>query len=289
MRNTRDLKIILIFFFILITGILWLGFSFYGRYRNSTEDAYINANVVQISPRVTGAITHLYVKNNQYVQKDQLLFELDPVPFQISMASAKAQLTINEAQMQNATLTAKRVMDLLKKKFSSPQEGDNAVTALESASAAVTLAKAHLAQAELNMQYTRVRAPTSGWIANLTVRDGAVVAANQPLFALVSDEEFWVDANYKETELEAIKPGMKAKIITDLYPDHPFTGIVESISSGSGTVFSLLPPQNATGNWVKVTQRIPVRIHVFHPEPNYPLRIGASSKVIIDTRPIERG
>jgi membrane fusion protein (multidrug efflux system) len=88
-----------------------------------------------------------------------------------------------------------------------------------------------------------------------------------------------VDANFKETELKDIRPGQKAIITSDVYPDHPFHGVVQSLSGGSGTAFSLLPPQNATGNWVKVTQRVPVRIRVEDPDPQHPLRIGTTASV----------
>ena len=97
----------------------------------------------------------------------------------------------------------------------------------------------------------------------------------------MSDEQFWIDANFKETEIEGIRPGQIAVIVTDMYPNHPFKGVVESISRGSGSIFSLLPPQNATGNWVKVTQRVPVRIRVLNPNTQFPLRIGTSAKITI--------
>ena len=96
-------------------------------------------------------------------------------------------------------------------------------------------------------------------------------------------EQFWVDANYKETELADIHPKQTARIVLDLYPDHTFTGIIDSISASSGTAFSLLPPQNATGNWVKVTQRIPVKVIIQNPDPRYPLRVGATATVTINT------
>ena len=104
-----------------------------------------------------------------------------------------------------------------------------------------------------------------------------------PLFTIISDEEYWVDANFKETELDRIKPGQKARVIVDMYRDHPFEGEVESLSGGSGQAFSLLPAQNATGNWVKVTQRVPVKIRILNPDPAYPLRIGTTATVRVST------
>ena len=115
-------------------------------------------------------------------------------------------------------------------------------------------------------------------VTNVNANVGDIVAANQPLFALISDEKFWADANFKETQLESVKPGQTVTVVTDLYPKHTFNGVVESISGGTGAAFSLLPPQNASGNWVKITQRIPVRVRVLNPDHKFPLRIGISAK-----------
>lgn len=274
-------KKIVVAIFFSISAIIWMGIQIYNHYYTSTEDAYINAHVVQIAPRVTGKVSHLSVVNNQYVQKDQPLFDLDPAPYQAAVDSAQAQVAIAEAQLAKASIEAKRTVPLVRQKYLSPQDGDNTIASLKTATGNLEYAKAGLTQAELNLAYTNLKAPVSGWITNLTLRTGDVVSANQPLFALISDEEFWADANFKETEMEHIKPGQLATIITDLYPNHPFQGSVESISGGAGAAFSLLPPQNATGNWVKVTQRIPVRVRIINPDKNFPLRIGISATVTV--------
>lgn len=258
-----------------------LAYWLYGQLYLSTDDAYLNANVVQITPRVTGQVIQLQVVNNQFVQKGDVLFTINPEPFQIAITQAEAQLAMSQADMADAQITATRVLAMVKKKYQAPQEGDTAIAHLNKAKAAVALAQANLNQARLNLSYTQVLAPASGWVAQMTLRTGAVVSANQPLFALISNNEFWVDANFKETSLEKIKPGQRTTIHIDMYPKHLFKGVVESISGGSGTAFSLLPPENATGNWVKVTQRVPVRIRVLNPDPHYPLRIGTSSTVTI--------
>ncbi|HEX5931200.1 MAG TPA: HlyD family secretion protein [Methyloceanibacter sp.] len=131
---------------------------------------------------------------------------------------------------------------------------------------------------------THVTAPASGWVSNVNLRPGSVVQAGTPALALVEDGNWWVDANFKETDLGRVKPGQKARIKLDLYPGVMLDGIVESISAGSGSTFSVLPPENATGNWVKVTQRFPVRIRITsEPDPDRPLRLGASATVRIDT------
>jgi membrane fusion protein (multidrug efflux system) len=99
------------------------------------------------------------------------------------------------------------------------------------------------------------------------------------LFSIVANDAYWVDANFKETELQRVRAGQPATVTVDMYPKHPFEATVESVSAGSGAAFSLLPPQNATGNWVKVTQRVPVRVRIVHPDPAFPLRIGTTATV----------
>ena len=277
----KNIKTITIILFFIVSGILWLSLLIYGHYYSSTDNAYINAHVVQIAPRITGKITELYVSNNQSIEKGAPLFAIDSEPFELAVNSAYAELILRMADLDNARNTKERVLSLVKKKFLSSQEGDNAIAYYKTSSAKVEQAKASLAQSKLNLKYTQVIAPVSGKIANLTLRSGDIVSLNQPLFVIISNEEFWVDANFKETEMAAIKPGLKATIFSDMYPKHPFLGIVESISGGTGSVFSLLPPQNATGNWVKVTQRVPVRVRILNNDPNFPLRIGTSAKVTI--------
>ena len=151
-----------------------------------------------------------------------------------------------------------------------------------SANANIRAATTALAQAKLNLSYTNITAPQSGYIANFNLRTGDSVTAYNPIFALVENRIFWISANFKETQLTNIKPGQSATIVIDMYPDHVFKGRVESIGRGSGSSFSLLPSEDATGNWVKVTQRFPVRISIIYDSANFPLRLGASCTVTVD-------
>lgn len=153
------------------------------------------------------------------------------------------------------------------------------------AAPAVQAARAALDQALIDLSHAVVTAPADGWIANLTLRAGQVVARDQPLFSLVEDGEWWVDGNFKETDLDRIRPGQPVRLSVDMYPGLDLSGVVESIGAGSGAVFSLLPAQNATGNWVKVTQRFPVRIRLLKPptDPARQLRVGASVTATVDT------
>lgn len=137
---------------------------------------------------------------------------------------------------------------------------------------------------------THVTAPATGWVSNVSLRPGTIVQAGTPVFAVVEDGTWWVDANFKETDLDRIKPGQPATIRIDMYPGSVLEGQVESISAGSGATFSVLPPENATGNWVKVTQRFPVRVKITSsPDPDKPLRMGASATVRVDTTGTQQG
>jgi membrane fusion protein (multidrug efflux system) len=151
--------------------------------------------------------------------------------------------------------------------------------------AAVRAAMARLEQARIALDDAVLRSPDTGWVANLSLRPGAMIAAGQPLFAIVEDGAWWVDANFKETDIARLRPGQPARVTIDMYPGLTLSGRVESIGAGSGAVFSLLPPQNAMGNRVKVTQRFPVRIALDtgSGDAAMPLRVGASSTVTVDT------
>ncbi len=250
----------------------------------STENAYVNANAIPIAAQVSGPVQNLAIKNNQTVKKNDLLFNIDPKLYIAAIEEASAEISQREAQLKNAEINLERIKKLVDQKYLPPEEKDNAITNLDVAIANLQLADAKLDIAKLNLEYTHVKAPTSGRINNLSLRPGANVSAQMPLFVLISDQEYWVDANFKETELTRIRANQAAEIVVDMYPDHPFQGFVESISGSSGAAFSLLPPQNATGNWVKVTQRIPVKVIIENPDPKYPLKVGATATVTIFTQ-----
>ncbi|MGV1014579.1 MAG: efflux RND transporter periplasmic adaptor subunit [Methyloceanibacter sp.] len=165
--------------------------------------------------------------------------------------------------------------------FDAEQDKDLTVT---TPTVQLRAAAAQLDKAAHDRVKTHVTAPADGWISNIAIRPGWVVQAGMPAFAIVEDGRWWVDANFKETDLGRIRPGQKATIRLDMYPGVTLDGVVESISAGSGATFSVLPPENATGNWVKVTQRFPVRVKITStPDPDKPLRLGASAKVRVDT------
>lgn len=295
----------------------------------STDDAYIEAHEVNIAAQINGKVDHIFVQNQERVTQNQLLFTIDPKPFQIAYQKAEATLANTQQQInadENAVQSAAaqlaeqkarltdiqkkyaRIMVLVKEGYYSKSGGDDMVSQLTVAqqsviaaennlseakakrgqkgdqNAQLDLAKAAVAQAKLNLQYTQVFAPAGGKLAQFQLREGQTVTAYQSLFTLVDDHTWWAMANMKETDLQRIRVGQPVKINVDMYPSHRFKGIVKSISAGSGSSFDLLPPENATGNWVKVTQRIPVRIQITNPSAHFPLRIGSSCSVSIDTK-----
>lgn len=230
-----------------------------------------------------------------------------------NIRAEKAQVAIAEAQLQQsqtelkwAQQHAKRIVKLVKKGRVSEEEGDKVISKRLEAQAKVTAAKNKLRKARaqlgkdtqdqaqlreakakvrhalLKLSYTKITAPADGQLINFDVRPGTMVHAGKTLFDLVAEGQWWVDANFKETQLTHLKPGQKATIKLDMYPNQTLQGHIESISQGSGSAFSIMPPENATGNWVKVTQRFPVRIDLDTQDFSKQLRVGASSEVTIN-------
>lgn len=180
-----------------------------------------------------------------------------------------------------AVRTANAAYQTAHRAFSEAQDQNMVVTV---PTAKLRGAAAQLDKATEDRVKTHVLSPGDGWVSNVRVRPGAVMSAGMPAFPLVESGPWWVDANFKETDLQRIRQGQPATIKLDMYPGYAIEGTVESISPGSGALFSVLPPENATGNWVKVTQRFPVRIRIGgKPDPDRPLRVGATATVTVDT------
>jgi len=313
------------------TGIIVGGFLWYWHHSEiypSTDDAYIDANIVHIAPQVSGPVSKIYVQNYEVIKKNQELFDIDPRPFMIALKTAQANLALTKqkvASAQAAVLSAqavvvqrqselvlaqrneKRIMQLVGHGQISKQEGDKVTSNEQVAQAALTASKNQLKQAQaelgklgnqnaqiraatekidqakLNLSYTHISAPEAGILVNFKTRVGNMVQAGQPLFDTIENNVWWVNANFKETQLQRIRAGQTANVIVDIYPDHVYHGTVAYISPGSGASFSILPVENATGNWVKVTQRFPVKIMITNLSKNFPLRVGASASVTVDT------
>jgi membrane fusion protein (multidrug efflux system) len=304
----------------LLAGIAYVYFSAGTR---STENAYINADVVNVAAQVAGRVSKVYIIDNQAVHKGDALFDIDPEPYNIALAKAeaelaaamqnarqdhaeidiaKAQIAQSQSDLANARSIQSRDKKLVGQHFLSQQALDDAQTGvlrldatlaqsrakLIKAQAApqniaergdVLKAQAAINQAKLDLAHTHITATRDGQISNLTLTEGAMIGIATPLFALIEKDSFHIDANFKETQLSGMHPGQRVDIDLDMYPDKHLTGTVQSLSGATGTAFSLLPPQNATGNWVKIAQRVPVRIK-FDPTDSE-LRIGATATVTV--------
>lgn len=320
---------------LIIGGFLY--YWFFSRPYESTDDAFIQGDVVPIAPQVPGLIAKRFVDDNQVVQAGELLVQIDPRDYeareaqaQASLAAAKTRLEQARAQLASAnamvgqeqanlvsaTTEAERAQTDLKRYQSVQSQAvsrtqldlataqarsntaavdvvTNRIRAAEaqvqlaqagihSAQADVQMNEANLRQAQLQLSYTKVTAPAAGFVTHRTVEAGAYVQAGQALLAIVP-LRLYVVANFKETQLKHMRPGQPVEIHVDAYPQHTFRGHVDSIQRGSGAQFSLLPPENATGNYVKVVQRVPVKI-LFDEPPNPELPLGPGMSVEPDVR-----
>jgi membrane fusion protein (multidrug efflux system) len=330
-RYRRVLLLVVLPLIAVLTGVV-----FYlngGRYV-TTDDAYVGAQKVLITPDISGKIEKVVVKEGQRVNQGDVLFEIDPVPFRLAVAQARATLDQSKTTYDNLAANIKifdqmmalaqqgvelkqrdveRKTTLAKSNYGSQLDLDNASTALVTASAQLEYlkqqqsqaktqllgnpnlpleefppyaqAKAALAQAERNLDHTTMRAPMSGIATQVEqIQLGRFVVAGTPVFSVIDTAQPWVDANLKESDFTYIATGQTVDIDVDAFPDHVFKGTIGSLSPGTGAQFAILPPQNATGNFVKVVQRVPVRIY-FDSNDRYvqKLKAGMSAYTTIDT------
>ncbi|MDR1327161.1 MAG: HlyD family secretion protein [Heliobacteriaceae bacterium] len=259
----------------------------------STDDAYIENTTVQVAPRVSGQVVKVMVNDNQKVKENDFVVEIDPEDYKIKMNSATARYDrmianqksakANYAAMQSDINLAKKDLDRYTKLYAegavSKQTLDSAQTRYEAAAAKLTSADEAIMskegnkaadaevkelgalknQAVLDYSRTTVQAPISGTVTNKRVEKGMFVQAGTPLFTIVPDE-VWVVANFKENQIRKMRPGQEVEIKVDTYPNKAFKGKVDSIQRSSGAKSSLFPPENAVGSFVKIVQRIPVKI-----------------------------
>ncbi len=226
--------------------------------KESTDDATLEAHTIPICPKVPGYIATLHIKDNQPVKKGDLLVEIDPRDYQLRVKAAQANLASAEVSAKNAMVNAKRQL-AIGKAAGTQKEIDNALTAEATAKAAVDSARAQLSIAEKDLADTQIIAPEDGVVTMRTAEQGAYVTTGKQMFIIVGKER-WVVANFKETQLTDMRAGQKVNIEVDAYPDLKLEGLVDSIQSGTGARFSAFPPENATGNFVKIVQRVPVKI-----------------------------
>ncbi|WP_415721953.1 HlyD family secretion protein [Photobacterium ganghwense] len=253
-----------------------------------TRDGQIRAQVIQITPRVTGPITHIHIKDNSVVKAGDLLFEIDPRTYQAALEKAEASLAQANAMLKKAQDESHRGHSLARRQPGAVSQLTltQLNNGVEAARAGVKVAQASVEEARLNLGFTKVSAPVDGFITNLNMRVGTQVVANQPVVALVDQHSFWIEGFFKETDIRDVSTGDKATVSLMSYPDQPLQATVESIGYGiahkdGSTGVSLLPNVTPTFQWIRLAQRIPVRVQIEQLPPNIQLRVGTSASIII--------
>ena len=350
---------------LLLIGLLVGGYYGLGAWKHaathvSTDNAYVQADMAQITPRVHGTVIDVLIHENWWVKPGQVLVRLDTRDYEVRLNEAKAALTraresvdqlfaavavaderrratqsqiqtaqaevaVVQAEFHQAELDLQRATQLSEEQIIPVQRFDQAKTQYNAARSRlhakqqqleeakqnettrrretdqaraalgntvadersehslVKQAEAAVHEAELNLSYCTLVAPMEGMVSRKAIEVGQRVQPGQALMALLPLHKVYIEANYKETQLTHVRVGQPVEIWADVYPDHVYHGTVESLSGGTGAAFSLLPPENATGNWVKVVQRLPVKITLTEPPPpDLPLRVGLSVEASID-------
>jgi membrane fusion protein (multidrug efflux system) len=302
-----------------------------GRYV-STENAYVKADIAQISSEVSGRLLEVHVDDHAEVKTGDLLLTLDDEPFRVALSKADAELDSMREQVRTLTALWHEAKSELREAESKvdywtaqlarqktlTERGIVASSKFEEVESNATAAKdrvsvmrrklervaaqlggdpdrpeddhpmvrqkrAERERAALDLAHTVIRAPLAGTAVNVRLQRGEQIKAATPLFALVADTRPWVEANFKETELTHVRKGQSAEVILDIYPEVVWQAEIESISPATGAEFAVLPPQNASGNWVKVVQRLPVRLRLLPRAGEPPLRAGMTATVRVDT------
>jgi membrane fusion protein, multidrug efflux system len=301
---------LVIFGLILATGVIWGGMKLYRSWLyTETDNAQIEGDIYPVISRIPGKVIEVWATDNQRVAAGDSLIRLDPSDYEVkrdiaaaallnaqaAVSAAKAQITAAAATRLKLGGDLRRSLNLQKQDVISQSELDAAragadasaaqyiaaTDQLKASEAQVKLKEAELKNAELQLSWTTVTAPAAGHVARKSVQPGQYVAPGQQLIAIVGSSRLWVVANFKETQLANMRPGQPVVIHVDAFPGKEFEGKVESISSGTGSKFTLLPPDNASGNFVKVAQRVPVKI-LFSEIPKEP--IAAGMNVIVEVK-----
>lgn len=248
-------------------GLVGIGLWFWvqGRDTETTDDAFVDSDIITVVSGAQGTVTAFLAKDNAHVERGAPILKIDAQDLKLNLDAAQASKDAVDAQLDEVKAA-----------------GTSLAVRRKSADAAVRLADIHLAQAQLALSEAEVTAPVSGTIAHRTVGEGDSVRPGQPLLAIVGDR-VWIIANLKETQLAGVKAGDPADVKIDAFPDLRLKGHVDSLQQGAGQSFSLLPPENASGNFVKVVQRVPVKV-VLDTATDRRLLPGLSARVTIHVR-----
>ena len=297
-----------------------------------TDNAYVKAHIIAVSAEVAGRVIEVAVRDNQAVAAGQLLFRIDPAPFEVAIARTDAQMAVVRTDLDSLraehrvtlaeTVEAEARIDFLTRQLERQQRlkergmtRDDAVDEarhnLDAARARLVAVKERTARvlaslggdpampatrhpryleaqaarnaAQLDVARTRVTAPAAGVVSNMKLQAGEFVSRGVPVFSVIEIGDTWVEANFKETQLAGVRVGQLAQIVADAYPGVSWRAKVSAIAPATGAEFAVLPPQNATGNWVKIVQRVPVHLAIEPADGQPPLRAGMTVNVSVDT------
>ncbi|HEV3444743.1 MAG TPA: HlyD family secretion protein [Gemmataceae bacterium] len=303
------------------------------RHTPFTTDAYVQAYVIQVAPRIEGQVVYVHVRENQPVKKGELLFEIDRRPFQhrVDLLIAKRVEAVQQVAQLDADLSAARAEDarlvaeeayarevhgqekaIYKQEATTDRKYLDAIQKYKAAQAAlersraqvrkveqalaarvgaehalVAEVEAQLAEARLNLDWTRIYAPANGYVTNVQLREGSYVHVGIPVLTCIDGDQWWVVANFRENSLENVRPGQRVGLTFNTYPGRIFPGVVESVgwgvNQGQGAPSGSLPAIPEPQNWIRLAQRFQVRIIPQLP-PGSPLRVGATASVAVYTR-----
>jgi multidrug resistance efflux pump len=322
-----------VLFVLLVIAALVAYYVLSDRHTPFTTDAYVQAYVIQVAPRIEGQVVYVHVRENQPVKKGELLFEIDRRPFQhrVDLLSAKRVEAVQQVAQLDADLSAARAEDarlvaeeayarevhgqekaIYKQEATTDRKYLDAIQKYKAAQAAlersraqvrkveqalaarvgaehalVAEVEAQLAEARLNLDWTRIYAPANGYVTNVQLREGSYVHVGIPVLTCIDGDQWWVVANFRENSLENVRPGQRVGLTFNTYPGRIFPGVVESVgwgvNQGQGTPSGSLPAIPEPQNWIRLAQRFQVRITPKLP-PDYPLRVGATASVAVYTR-----
>jgi len=322
-----------VLFVLLVIAALVAYYILSDRHTPFTTDAYVQAYVIQVAPRVEGQVVHVYVQENQTVKKGELLFEIDRRPFEhrVAFLEAKRVAAIQQVAQMESELSAARAEDtrlvaeeayaravndqekaIYKQEATTDRKYLDALQKHKAAQAAlvrsqaqtrkaeqalaarigeehalVAEVEAQLAEARLNLDWTRIYAPANGYVTNVQLREGSYVHVGAPVLTCIDGDQWWVVANYRENGLENVRPGQRVGLTFNTYPGRVFSGEVQTVGwgvdQGQSAPSGNLPAVTEPKNWIRLAQRFQVRITPQLP-PGYPLRVGATASVAVYTR-----
>lgn len=284
--NGKRKKLFSIFFLVIaVSGGVFAAYWFlYARNYVSTDNAYVAAEMAQVAPSIGGTVQSINVIDTQKVKAGDVLVVLEASDAQLMLEQAVAQLAQTQTNLDRAKIDFDRRQSLAESGSVSAEEITNAENAYKAAQATFNVANAKVNQAKIDLQRTTIVAPIDGVVAKRSVQLGQRVQIGSPLLSIVPLDKVHVDANFKEVQLRNVKIGQKVELESDLYGGKvKYHGRVAGFSGGTGAAFAIIPAQNATGNWIKVVQRLPVRIDLDPKElAEHPLQVGLSMHATID-------